>query len=112
MNLRIDNKKQNALQHRWELTFTAEHNGVATPKRDELRQKVAEAMGAKKELVIIDRTNTETGTGVSHGYAKVYESVEAAKKTERNYMQVRHGLAEKKKRVAAAPAAKAAKKIK
>jgi len=112
LNLRIDNKKQNLLQHRWELNFTAEHGGLATPKRDELRQKVAEAMGAKKEQVIIDRNVTETGMGVSHGYAKVYESVDAVKRTERNYMQVRHGLAEKKKKVAVAHTARAAPKIK
>jgi small subunit ribosomal protein S24e len=112
LNLRIENKKQNLLQHRWELNFTVEHNGQATPKRDEMRQKVAEVMGAKKEQVVIDRTVTETGTGVSHGYAKVYDSVDSAKKTERNYMQVRHGLAEKKKKVAVAATARAAPKIK
>lgn len=102
MNFEIESKKQNTLQKRWEVMFRVEHKGAATPKRDELRQKVAEAMNAKKEVVIIDNTSTNTGIGISTGYAKVYESIEAAKKSEKNYMLVRHGLAEKKAKVKAA----------
>lgn len=112
MNFEIESKRQNLLQQRWEVMFKVEHNAAPTPKRDELRQKVAEAMNAKKECVIIDHNNSVTGIGISHGYAKVYETVDAAKKAEKNYMLVRHGLAEKKKKVVAPKAAKAAKKIK
>lgn len=110
MNFEIENKRQNLLQKRWEVEFKVEHSGQPTPTRDELRQKVAEAMKAKKECVIIDNTTTATGLGVSRGYAKVYDSIDAAKAVERNYMLVRHGLAEKKKKVAAAKAEKKKKK--
>ncbi|HSV42395.1 MAG TPA: hypothetical protein VLH13_03175 [Methanomassiliicoccales archaeon] len=110
MNFEIESKKQNVLHKRWEIMFMIEHSGASTPKRDEMRQKVAEAMNAKKEVVIIDNTRTETGLGVSHGYAKVYDSLDAAKKAEKNYMLVRHGLAEKKVKAKAPPAKKGGKK--
>ncbi|QLH74118.1 MAG: 30S ribosomal protein S24e [Methanomassiliicoccales archaeon] len=106
MKFEIESKKQNLLQKRWEVRFKVEHVGAATPKRDELRQKVAEAMNSKKELVIIDNTSTETGSGISHGYAKVYETIEGVKRSEKNYMLVRHGLAEKKAKTAGAKSAK------
>lgn len=96
MKFEIESKKQNVLHKRWEVLFNVDHVGAPTPKRDELRQKVAEAMNTKKECVIIDNTATETGTGLSSGYAKVYESLDILKKAEKHYMLVRHGLAEKK----------------
>jgi small subunit ribosomal protein S24e len=110
VNFEIESKKQNLLQKRWEVMFMVEHKGAPTPKRDELRQKVAEALNAKKECVIIDNTHTDTGRGVSEGYAKVYENVEAVKKTEKYHQLVRHGLAEKKVKVKKAPAKKAGKR--
>ncbi|OPY31820.1 MAG: 30S ribosomal protein S24e [Methanomassiliicoccales archaeon PtaU1.Bin124] len=110
MNFEIESKKQNLLQKRWEVIFKIEHKGAPTPKRDEMRQKVAEALNAKKEAVVIDHTNTDTGIGISTGYAKVYENVEAVKKSEKHYLLVRHGLAEKKVKVK--KAAKAAGKKK
>jgi small subunit ribosomal protein S24e len=110
LKFEIESKKQNVLQQRWEVMFNVEHIGAPTPKRDELRQKVAEAMNTKKELVIIDNTVTETGTGLSSGYAKVYESIEAIKKAEKHYMLVRHGFAEKKVKVKTAKKAAVSKR--
>jgi len=110
VNFEIESKKQNLLQKRWEVMFMVEHKGTPTPKRDELRQKVAEALNAKKECVIIDHTNTDTGIGISKGYAKVYESVDAVKKNEKHHLLVRHGLAEKKVKAKKAPAKKSGKK--
>lgn len=110
MNFEIESKKQNLLQKRWEVMFNVEHKGAPTPKRDELRQKVAEALNAKKEVVIIDHTNTDTGRGISYGYAKFYENIEAVKKTEKHYLLVRHGLAEKKVKAKKTAAKKGGKK--
>jgi small subunit ribosomal protein S24e len=103
LKLEIDSKKENALQERSEIQFTVEHAGEPTPKRDEMRAKLAEKVGVPKERVIIDHTETEYGMGLSKGYAKVYASIDAAKKAEKNYMLVRHGLAQKKVKVKVAP---------
>jgi small subunit ribosomal protein S24e len=103
LKLEIESRRENALQDRTEIWFTIEHSGEPTPKRDEMRAKLAEKTSVPKERVIVDHTETEYGTGFSRGYAKVYNSIEAAKKAEKNYMLVRHGLAQKKAKVKVAP---------
>jgi small subunit ribosomal protein S24e len=103
LKLEIEKKRENALQERSEIWFTVEHAGEPTPKRDEMRSALAVKTNVPKERVIIDHTETEYGLGLSKGYAKVYTSIDAAKKAEKNYMLVRHGLAQKKVKVKVAP---------
>ena len=112
MKVEIDSKKDNILHKRIEVQFTAEHNGEATPKRKDLRAGIADKLGVAKDRVILDHTNTEFGMGVSHGYAKVYETAELAKSSEKNYILARQGLAEKKAKKVKLVKAKAAPKIK
>jgi len=99
LKLEIESKRENALQERSEIMFTVEHAGEPTPKRDEMRSALAVKTNVPKERVIIDHTETEFGVGISKGYAKVYTSMEALKKAEKNYMLVRHGLGQKKVKV-------------
>lgn len=56
--------------------------------------------------------DTEYGKGLSIGYAKVYASDEALRKTEPRNILVRHGLAEKKAKTQAAAKPRAAPKPK
>ena len=112
MKVEIDSKKDNILHKRIEVQFTAEHNGEATPKRNDLRAGIADKLGVAKDRVILDHTNTEFGMGVSHGYAKVYETPELAKSSEKNYILARQGLAVKKPKKVKLVKAKAAPKIK
>lgn len=96
MKIEIESKKPNALMDRTEVTFKADHRGEGSPKRADVKAKLAEALAVSKDKVVIDHMETEFGTGVSAGYAKVYGSEESAKKFEKNYLQARNGLAEKK----------------
>jgi small subunit ribosomal protein S24e len=112
MKVEIDSRKENVLHKRTEVQFTAEHNGEATPKRNDLRAGIADKMSVQKERVVIDHTNTEFGMGKSHGYAKVYETAELAKKSEKNYVLARQGLAEKKPKKVKQVKTKAAPKAK
>lgn len=112
MKVEIDSKKDNVLHKRTEVQFTAEHNGEATPKRSDLRSSIADRLGVNKDRVVIDHTNTEFGMGKSHGYAKVYETAELAKSSEKNHILARQGLAEKKAKKVKQVKAKAAPKIK
>lgn len=102
MKVQIESKKENPLLQRTEVRFSAEHDAEPTPTRDAVRTAIAGATGAPKERVIVDNMETEYGKGVSQGYAKIYDSDEALKKTERRHMLVRHGMAEKKTKVKAA----------
>ncbi|NLX47820.1 MAG: 30S ribosomal protein S24e [Euryarchaeota archaeon] len=97
MKIEIENKKPNALMDRTEVTFKAEHRGEGSPKRADVKAKLAEALAVSKDKIIIDHMETEFGIGLSTGYAKVYGSEESAKKFEKNYLQARNGLAEPKK---------------
>ncbi|MCI4372286.1 MAG: hypothetical protein L3K02_01380, partial [Thermoplasmata archaeon] len=77
---------------------------AATPRRDEVRGEFAKLAKAPKDRVIIERMQARYGTATTRGEAIVYESVEAAKATERGHILVRNGLKEKAVKGAAAPA--------
>jgi small subunit ribosomal protein S24e len=112
LKVQIESKKENMLLERTEINFSAEHGAESTPTRDAVRTAIASAVGAPKERVIIDNMETEYGKGLSLGYAKVYQSDEALKKTESRHMLVRHGMAEKKTKTKAAAKPRAAPKAK
>jgi len=112
-DIEIVHKRENVLLKRTEVTFKLTHPKEKTPQRDAIRDKIAAHVGGKKEGVIIDNMRSRFGAAVSMGYAKIYESADAAKKMEPRFLLVRHGLVEKKKAgAAAAPAAKAPEKKK
>ena len=97
MKIEIENKRPNALMDRTEVSFKADHRGEGSPKRADVKAKLAEALAVSKDKVVIDHMETEFGKGVSAGYAKVYGSTESAQKFEKNYLLARNGLAEPKK---------------
>ena len=111
-DLEIIDKRDNVLLKRTEVHFRLVHKKEKTPQREAIRDKIAAQVGGKKEGVIIEHMRSRYGTAQTIGYAKIYESADAAKKTEPPYLLVRHGLAEKKAKTAAAPAAKAPEKKK
>jgi small subunit ribosomal protein S24e len=112
LKLNVESKKENPLQERTEVVFTAEHAGEPTPGREAVQAGIASAMSVPKERVVVDRMDTEYGIGVSRGYAKVYQSPESIKKAERKHILVRNKMAEKKVKEKAAPKARAAPKAK
>ena len=97
MKIEIESKRPNALMDRTEVAFKVDHKGEGSPKRADVKTKLAEALAVSSGKVIIDHMETEFGMGVSTGYAKVYGSEESAKRFEKNYLQARNGLAEPKK---------------
>jgi small subunit ribosomal protein S24e len=113
-DIEIVQKRENVLLKRTEVTFRLTHSKEKTPQRDAVRDKLAAHVGGKKEGIIVDFLRSKFGSPVTFGYAKVYESAEAAKKIEPPFLLIRHGLAEKKKpgAEAAKPAAKAPEKKK
>jgi len=97
VKVQIDEKKANPLLERLEVGFTVIHERAATPSRDEIRSALAGALKVEKERVIIDHVDTEFGRQASAGFAKVYDSVESAKRLEKDYLLIRHGLKEHQK---------------
>ena len=108
MEIRILEEKPNPLLHRREFTFEVSHATAATPRRDEVRGEFAKLAKTPKDRVIIERMHARYGTATTRGEAIVYETVEAAKATERGHILVRNGLKEKVAKGPAAPAEPAA----
>lgn len=106
MEIEFIETKDNQLLERMEIKFKATHPGEATVSRDAIREKIASLARSSKEKVIVDSMNSKFGMGQTTGYAKVYKTVEGAKKHERKYVLVRNKLIEAEKKTAPAPAAK------
>ena len=90
MELEIVSKKDNPLLDRTELEVLAHHTGKPTPTRDEVREHVAAAMKAKKDVVMVDHMESTFGKGVTRGYVKVYKTKEAAMAIEREPIKKRN----------------------
>jgi len=118
MELKITQKKDNAILARQEIAFSLSHAGETTPSRTQVRQLVASELGTKTENVVIDEMHSSYGLGATKGSARAYKSADAARATERVHLLKRNQLyIEKPKKEgkpaddkAAAPAAKPAKK--
>jgi small subunit ribosomal protein S24e len=95
LKVEIEGKKDNLLLERLEVNFRVDHEGGATPTREEVRDQLAKALKVEKSTIIVDEIRTEFGKQMSSGYAKVYKSVESAKKLERDHLLVRNALKEK-----------------
>ncbi len=93
MELQITQNTDNSLLGRQELQLRIAHDGVATPKRMEVRKEVAKQMKAKAELVIIDHLRNRYGRSETTGYAKVYADMPTLKTIETRPILARHGLA-------------------
>ncbi|HLD59217.1 MAG TPA: 30S ribosomal protein S24e [archaeon] len=81
MDVKITHKTKNHSLQREEITFTAKAE-KATPKRVELREKIAALHGAKPEAVIIGKIETRFGAHEISGTAIIYENPELVQKTE------------------------------
>ncbi len=104
MEIKILEDRANPLLKRHELRFEVAHATAASPSRDAVRGELSKLVKAPKDRVIVERMHARFGTAVTRGDALVYESVEAAKATEREHILVRNGLKEKAAKGPAAPA--------
>lgn len=92
MKMEITQKKENPLQKRVEVYFTIDHKGEATPGRNAVAEEVAKQTDSKRSCVVVDSIESVYGKGMSKGYAKVYESMEAALEFDREYLLKRNGI--------------------
>jgi len=91
MEVKITQEQQNILLKRKEIMFEVEHSQTkGTPSRIEIRNKLAEMLKTKPELVYVKRVETKTGTMKAKGEANAYESIEQAKLVEPEYIVTRN----------------------
>merc|ERR1719414_2938061 len=85
----------NRLLKRKQMIVDVIHPNTATPKKSEVRESLAKNYKVAPDQIIAFGFKTQFGGGKTSGFAMIYDSVEAAKKTEPRYRLIRHGLAEK-----------------
>jgi ribosomal protein S24E len=109
MNIEVTNRHENVLLSRVEIEVAITHDQQATPKRDELRDAVADRESTKAKLVIVQRMEPQFGRGHTRGFVHVYKDEEGLRRMEPHHLLVRHGMveaqAEAPKEKAAAPKA-------
>ena len=96
MELEIIEKRENPLLNRTEIKFRVKHQGEKTPERELVKNDLAEMLKVNKSLIIIDYIRPGFGMALSSGYAKVYKSMEDAKRVEPSYILKRNKFGEAK----------------
>lgn len=94
MEIEIIDRKENNLVKRTELRIRVLHPGKATPKREEVRRKVAAIIGVKEELVVLRKIISSFGKATSYGIIHVYNSKEDVFKWEPKYVLKRNKMVE------------------
>jgi len=101
MEVKITSQQQNLLLKRKEILFEVEHSQTkGTPSRIEIRNRLADVLKTRPELVFVKRVETKTGTMKAQGEANAYESAEQAKLVEPEYIILRNTPPEKKEKAA------------
>ena len=98
MEIEINSEKNNRLLERKQVNFTVTHEDSKTPNRALLRSELASKLNEKQATIIIDYVKPLFGSYKSKCYAKIYPSLEKAKKYENKYLIKRNHLKKKKKR--------------
>lgn len=97
MEVKITREQYNPLLKRKEITFEIDHaQDKGTPTRLEIRQRLADLLKTKPEVVYVKKVETKAGTMKAAGNANAYDSVEQAKLIELKYVIARNNPEEKK----------------
>jgi ribosomal protein S24E len=93
MDIEIQTKTKNPLLNRTDVHFIIVHTGEQTPKRELVRNELAEKLKVKKDQIIIDNMQSHFGLSHTQGYAKVYKNTKEAQSFERNHILKRNHAA-------------------
>ncbi len=92
MEIEILEKSDNVLLERTEIKAKVKHPKEATPARKALSDALKEALGLKKEVLVVDNVGSSFGKNESMLFAKVYKKAETARKVEAKHVLKRNGL--------------------
>lgn len=93
MDFEITSDTRNELLSRREMAFTLRYEG-ATPSRLQVIGKLCALANVKEQQVVLDSMKTSFGKMELTGEARIYDSEEGRKKTERAHL-VERGLPKK-----------------
>lgn len=101
MKIQVLEDKKNPLLERREVRFEVESK--ITPKRMAVKDELSKQIKAKVELMVLGKLSQMSGTNVSVGYVKIYNSKESLDKIEAEHMKKRNEKKEKPKAEEPAP---------
>lgn len=101
MKIKIEEKHENPLLKRQDISFLVEHTGTATPPRLDVRDKLAAQMNCQTDQLYVIKLQGLYGQSSTRGLAHLYASKEEALAQEQAHIVRRHSTEE------AAPAAPA-----
>ena len=91
LKIKIKSEKSNPLLRRKEVDFELDHSEEGrTSSRLELKEKLADRLKVKPDLLFVEKFETKTGTTLAQGQANIYESAEQAKLVEREHIIARN----------------------
>ncbi|GAA0312362.1 30S ribosomal protein S24e [Halarchaeum salinum] len=91
MEIEILSEEGNPLLHRDEVQFEITHD-EATPSRLSVRDSLAATLDKNSDEVVVRSLDTKFGMRKTVGYAKVYESPDAAIDVEQSHMLERNKI--------------------
>ncbi|MCJ2530881.1 MAG: 30S ribosomal protein S24e [Candidatus Thermoplasmatota archaeon] len=94
MEIEILSRRENKLLSRMEVRFQVRYEEGTTPSRPEMREGLTKELKLNKQVLVVDSVHSQFGKREARGYAKIYESVEDARRLERPHVLARNGLAE------------------
>jgi len=85
MEIKITEKKENALLNRTEIYAEIDNSGKPTPTRKEIKEKLSALLSANKDLIVIKKLDQSFGP-ITKCFAVIYKSAEDLKKTEPEHL--------------------------
>jgi small subunit ribosomal protein S24e len=92
MDITIISEEENPMLHRTDVTFEVTHE-EATPSRLSARDSLAAMLNKDADEVVVRELDTKFGMRKTIGEARVYESPDAARDVEQDYMLDRNKIA-------------------
>ncbi len=93
MEIEILEQDTNPLLHRTDVRFEVTHE-EATPSRLSVRDSLAAQLDKGSDEVVVHELDTKFGMRKTVGYAKVYDSADAARDVEQEHMLDRNKIGE------------------
>ncbi|MFB6118223.1 30S ribosomal protein S24e [Halosegnis sp.] len=93
MEIDVISEEENPMLHRTDVRFEVTHE-EASPSRLSVRDSLAAKLNKDADEVVVHRLDTKYGMRKTVGYAKVYDSAEAAVDVEQEYMLERNKIDE------------------
>lgn len=99
MEVKIKEKKRNELLKRNEVIAEVEEKTI--PSKQQIREKIAALTNSKPEAMVIQQIKSNFGSPKAQIIARIYDTEEEMKKSERKYVRERNFGKEKKADAAA-----------